>query len=163
MGGPFSPYFNRKVDAGRVLANEQAAGRASGIRRAYVEYGVGDVASDDYDCSDPKIWREAHPMLGHHNWSEDRMADEYDRCLAEGNLEMFRNNFLNQRMRTDDNPAIPTDLLKAAEVERYGPEDLGEWQVFSVVVIAGRPLSCGGGLRERPDKACPSGLRRGCR
>ena len=114
------------------LQTEQAAGRVTNVRRAYVEYGVGDVASDDYDCSDPKIWREAHPMLGHHNWSEERMADEYDRCLAEGNLEMFRNNFLNQRLRVDDNPAIPTDLLAAAEVERLSPEDLGDWQVLAL-------------------------------
>ena len=132
MGGPNSPYFNRKVDAGRVLAKEQAAGRAKEVRRAYVEYGVGDLGSDDYDCSDPAVWREAHPMLGFCNWTEERMADEYDRCLAEGNLEMFRNNFLNQRLRVDDNPGIPTDLLAAAEVPKYSADDLGEWQVLAL-------------------------------
>ena len=142
MGGPSSPYFNRKVDAGRVLANEQAAGRSVGIRRAYVEYGVGDVGSDDYDASDPEVWADAHPMLGFCNWTIERMADEYDRCQAEGNLEMFRNNFLNQRLRVDDNPAIPLDLLTAAETERYAPEDLGEWQVLGLASSAdGRYLS----------------------
>ena len=132
MGGPQSPYFNRKVDAGRDIALEQAAGRAKNVRRAYVEYGVGNVSSDDYDASDPKVWADAHPMLGFCNWTVERMGDEYDRCLADGNLEMFRNNFLNQRLRSEDNPAIPADLLTAAEVERYEPDDLGEWQVLAL-------------------------------
>ena len=132
MGGPFSPYFNRKVDAGRVLATEQAAGKAGHLRRAYVEYGVGAVGSDDYDASDPKVWAEAHPMLGLCNWTTERMADEYDRCLAEGNLEMFRNNFLNQRLAADDAPAIPLDLIYPAEVPKYSADDLGDWQVLAL-------------------------------
>ena len=132
MGGPTSQYFNRKVDAGRAIAEQQAAGQSKHLRRAYVEYGVGDVASDDYDAGDPKVWAAAHPMLGFCNWTLERMGDEYDRCVAEGNVEMFRNNFLNQRLRADDTPAIPTDLLTAAEAERYGPEDLGTWQVIAV-------------------------------
>ena len=115
-----------------MLAEQQAGGQSKAVRRAYLEYGVGDVGSDDYDASDPKIWAEAHPMLGYCNWTTERMADEHDRCAAEGTLEMFRNNYLNQRLRTDDNPAIPTDLITAAEVERYAPEDLGDWQVLGL-------------------------------
>ena len=98
MGDETSIYLNDKVDAGRQLAARQQAGKSASIRRAYLEYGVGDVASDDYDVADPAVWQAAHPLIGYHNWTMGRMSEEYDRALSENNLDGFRNNYLNQRL-----------------------------------------------------------------
>ena len=114
MGGTGSVYFNEKVDAGRLLVGRQLLGEMAGSRRAYVEYGVGDVGSDDYDPADRTMW-QTHPLLGRCNWTLERMAEEFDRALAENNLDGFRNNYLNQRLAVSDKPAIPAEWLDECE------------------------------------------------
>ena len=132
MGNASSIYFNAKVDAGRELAVLQQAGKAKQVRRAYVEYGVGDVRSEDYDPADRQVWARAHPLLGYCNWDEERMADEYDRLTAEDMLDLFRNQYLNQRLLESDAPAVPIDMLETCEGLYDEAEGLGDRQVLGL-------------------------------
>ena len=132
MGNEKSIYFNSKVDAGRELATEQLRGNLLHVRRAYMEWGVGDVTSDDYDVEDRTIWLNAHPLIGYHNWTLDRMADEYDRYKSERNVDGFRNNYLNQRMAASDVPGIAKDLLDAVEVDSISNDELGSPSVLAL-------------------------------
>ena len=53
MGDHESCYHNAKVDLGRETATLQMNGDNVARRLAYYEHGIGDMASGEYDASDP--------------------------------------------------------------------------------------------------------------
>lgn len=88
MGTGRSTLLNRKVDAGRALAE---AGVTAGI--AYFEWS----APDDADPDDPAVWRACMPALG---FTIGEAAVRHARLtMTDGE---FRRAYLNQRREHDD-------------------------------------------------------------
>ena len=137
MGVETSGFWNRKVHAGRELARAQCEGNWPRLRAAYIEYGVGDVKPDSYDPSDPALWHRAHPMLGWGHWSVERMAEKYDIARSEDDLERFQQEYLNQMFAAVDEPALPWNMLDAAERDEIKWEDLGENVILAVFAEPG--------------------------
>ena len=175
MGVEESGYFNRKVHAGRETVLAQRSGDWPSARLAYCEWGVGDMKPDDYDPADKDLWLKAHPMLGHGNWNEQRMAEKYDMARAEDDLPRFQQEYLNQMFVADEAPAVPWEMLDAVEHNFVEWSDLGDYVVLGVfsepgayylsAVAAGngyvkvvRPVEAQGDVLRTPTYTCSEWL-----
>lgn len=101
MGTDASLYLNRRVDAGRVIAEE---GRDDS-RIAYFEWS----APDDADIADPAVWAACTPALGY-TIDLDTIRAEYESNLSTpGEFIRFS---LNRRTASSER-VIPEDVWRA--------------------------------------------------
>jgi len=131
-GTPDSVYLREKVDTGRAHVE---AGRTSAA--AYFEWS----APDDADPSDPAVWRDCMPALGHTITEEAIAAD-----FASMKLIEFQRAYLNQWPdRNVADPVIPDAVWRAladASQPIAGPlvmaVDANPERTAAAIAVAGR-------------------------